>query len=145
MYAVLGRALFIALAASHGYIVLRGAVRHVLERALWDGSEEKAQLDDEARRVKERYLQSVSPQGTPPEHHPSDSDVGAAGVAASVSTSTSVGAGVGAAVNAEVAAHASPSAKEGETTPPPLVQPPPDDFWQIDEGLDEIRKRTKEA
>jgi anoctamin-10 len=56
---VVVRALFIALAASHGYIILRAAVRHVLERVLWIGSAEKAHMDDATREVKERHFQSV--------------------------------------------------------------------------------------
>jgi anoctamin-10 len=55
------RALFIALAASHGYIILRAAVRHVLERVLWIGSAEKARLDEATREVKERYFQTMQP------------------------------------------------------------------------------------
>jgi anoctamin-10 len=55
------RALFIALAASHGYIILRAAVRHVLERVLWIGSAEKARVDEATREVKERYFQSRQP------------------------------------------------------------------------------------
>jgi len=117
MREVLARALFIALAASHGYIVLRTIVRHVLERAMWYGSPEKARLDAAGREVKERYLQSVG--GAP-----------------------TVGA------RAEEAA----TAPSGGLTPPlmPLpasepALPPPGEFWQFDEGLDEIRKGVKEA
>src|SRR5260221_10377040 len=58
------RALFIALAASHGYIVLRTIVRHVLERAMWYGSPEKARLDAAGRDVKARYLQRVGGAST---------------------------------------------------------------------------------
>jgi len=122
MREVLARALFIALAASHGYIVLRTIVRHVLERAMWYRSPEKARLDAAGREVKERYLQSVG--GAPP----------------------TVGVGVGA--RAEEAAASS----SGGLTPPlmPLpasepALPPPGEFWQFDEGLDEIRKGVKEA
>ena len=120
MREVLARALFIALAASHGYIILRAAVRHVLERALWYGSPEKARLDASAREVKERYLQSVG---------------GTMGVTAE-----------------NEAAPAAPASAGGTTPPllPPLprsqlAMPPPGEFWQFDEGLDEIRKGIKEA
>lgn len=125
MREVLARALFIALAASHGYIVLRAIVRHVLERTMWYGSPEKARLDALGREVKERYLQSV--EGVP---------TGGVGAGASASG-----------VTAEKAA-----ASSGGLTPPLLPLPasevamaPPGEFWQFDEGLDEIRKGIKEA
>ncbi len=72
MQEVLARTLFIALAASHGFILLRAVVRHVLERVMWYGSEEKKRLDTAAREVKEQYVQSIqrrgstSSGGTPP-------------------------------------------------------------------------------
>ncbi|KAI0306043.1 calcium-activated chloride channel-domain-containing protein [Multifurca ochricompacta] len=102
---VLLRALFIALAASHGYIILRAGVRHVLERVLWVGSAEKACMDEAAREVKEQHLQSVR-------------------------------------VTAGLAAPAPGLAVEEPTASSP---PPPGEFWQFDEGLDEIRKGIKEA
>ena len=125
MREVLSRALFIALAASHGYIVLRAIVRHVLERAMWYGSPEKARLDAAGREVKVRYLQSVG--GAPT-------------------------VGVGAGASATGATVGGAAASEGELTPPLLplpasepATPPPGEFWQFDEGLDEIRKGIKEA
>jgi hypothetical protein len=39
----------ITLAVSHGFILLRAVVRHVLERVMWYGSEEKKRLDDAVR------------------------------------------------------------------------------------------------
>jgi hypothetical protein len=127
MREVLERALFIALAASHGYIVLRTIVRHVLERTMWYGSPEKARLDAAGREVKARYLQSV-------------------GGAATVD----IGAGAGAGASGATAEEAATSI--GGLTPPLLplpasepAMPPPGEFWQFDEGLDEIRKGIKEA
>jgi anoctamin-10 len=131
---VLARALFIALAASHGYIVLRAAVRHVLERVLWYGSPEKARLDASAREVKARYLQSVE---------------GPTALGASVSAGVDVGVGVDATAKDEVASV--PAGGEPSTPPlPPLPRsqpatPPPGEFWQFDEGVDEIRKSIKDA
>ncbi|KAI0046519.1 DUF590-domain-containing protein [Auriscalpium vulgare] len=52
-------ALLIALGASHGYLVLRAAVRHVLERVLWKGSKQEKQTEAAAREVKEQYLKNV--------------------------------------------------------------------------------------
>ena len=127
MREVLSRALFIALAASHGYIVLRAIVRHVLERVMWYGSPEKARLDAAGREVKVRYLQSVG--GAP-----------------------TVGVGAGASASASGATVEGAAASEGALTPPLLplpasepAMPPPGEFWQFDEGLDEIRKGIKEA
>ncbi|KAH9026397.1 DUF590-domain-containing protein [Lactarius pseudohatsudake] len=101
------RALFIALAASHGYIVLRAAVRHLLERVMWVGSAEQAHMDTTAREVKERYLQSVIPGLGPLD--PS---------------------GAIAATDAQ-----------GQISAPPA----PSEFWEFDEGLDEIRKGIKDS
>ena len=121
------RALLIALAASHGYIVLRTIVRHVLERAMWYGSPEKARLDAAGREVKARYLQSVGGAST-------------------------VGIGVRAGAGASVATAEEAATSSGGLTPPLLplpasepAMPPPGEFWQFDEGLDEIRKGIKEA
>ncbi|KAI0314602.1 hypothetical protein OF83DRAFT_1085553, partial [Amylostereum chailletii] len=43
----------------HGYIVLRAAARHVVERVLWKGSVEEARMEGTARGVKEGYLRGV--------------------------------------------------------------------------------------
>jgi anoctamin-10 len=126
VHEVLARALFMALAASHGYIVLRAGVRHVMERALWYGSPEKARLNAAAREVKERYLRSV--EGVP----------GSAGVTPGIS--------------GLFEDDAAPAATGGMT--PPLMSPipksspgapPTGEFWLFDEGVDEIRKGIKEA
>jgi anoctamin-10 len=97
---VVSRALFIAFAASHGYIILRMAVRHLLERVMWAGCEEKARMDTTAREVRQQYLQSVSQRFGP------------------LDTS------------------------EGQSSASP---PPPSEFWEFDEGVDEIRKGIKDA
>ncbi|KAF8074650.1 calcium-activated chloride channel-domain-containing protein [Lyophyllum atratum] len=49
-------ALLIALVASHGYIVLRTVVRHVVERVFWKGSEEVKQREQKDREIKEKFL-----------------------------------------------------------------------------------------
>lgn len=112
MYEVLGRALFIALAASHGFIVLRALVRHVLERAMWYGSPEKKRLDAASQELKEQYFRSTH--------------CGAVSVAP------------GAGANAEGTGPAEGEGQRPET-------PPLDEFWQFDEGLDEIRKGIKDS
>jgi len=126
MQEVLARTLFIALAASHGFILLRAVVRHVLERVMWYGSEEKKCLDGAAREVKEQYIQSIqrrgsfSGGGTPP-------------------------LGLGAAPNTETTTTSvtlpSVVAEEGQRAETPSG----DEFWQFDEGLDEIRKGIKDS
>lgn len=125
MQEVLARTLFIALAASHGFIVLRAVVRHVLERVMWYGSAEKKSLDVAAREVKERYFQSI--QG----------GSGAGGAPLSVSATASANA------NSEgtttTTAHLPRPAEEGSEAPGE------DEFWQFDEGLDEIRKGIKDS
>jgi len=52
-------ALLIALLSSHGYLIVRAAVRHILTRALWTGSKEKGEGERAEREVKEKYLSSL--------------------------------------------------------------------------------------
>ncbi|KZT07509.1 DUF590-domain-containing protein [Laetiporus sulphureus 93-53] len=52
-------ALLVALAASHGYILVRMLVRHVLERLLWRGSQEAGDAERVETAVKEEYLKSL--------------------------------------------------------------------------------------
>jgi hypothetical protein len=124
MQEVLARTLFIALAASHGFIVLRAVVRHVLERVMWYGSAEKERVDAAAREVQERYVQSIQGGG--------DGGVPPLGLGATASGSA----------NAEVTTANVPF-PTGEGQRPET--PPEDEFWQFDEGLDEIRKGIKDS
>ncbi|KIK58655.1 hypothetical protein GYMLUDRAFT_202492 [Collybiopsis luxurians FD-317 M1] len=52
-------ALLVALAASHGYLVVRAGMRHVVERLLWKGSEEVREREREERMVKEVFLKGL--------------------------------------------------------------------------------------
>jgi len=52
-------ALLIALLASHGYLVVRAAIRHILSRAIWTGSKEKKEVQHAEREVKEKYLSGL--------------------------------------------------------------------------------------
>jgi len=52
-------ALFVALAASHGYLVARLVIRHVLERLLWKGSKEEQEVERMDTVVKEEYLRHL--------------------------------------------------------------------------------------
>ncbi|KAJ7654605.1 calcium-activated chloride channel-domain-containing protein [Mycena polygramma] len=56
---LLGTALLIALVASHGYMVLRVGVRHVMEKALWYASEEVRTRERNEREVKERFFSGL--------------------------------------------------------------------------------------
>ncbi|KAG2153495.1 calcium-activated chloride channel-domain-containing protein [Suillus bovinus] len=60
-------ALLIAMLASHGYLVMRAAVRHVLKRAIWTGSKEMKEAERVEREMKEKYLSSLG-QCTPSEN-----------------------------------------------------------------------------
>lgn len=50
------KAILVALAASHGYLVLRGIVRHIVERIWWKGSREVQEREREERLMKEKFL-----------------------------------------------------------------------------------------
>ncbi|KAI0085807.1 DUF590-domain-containing protein [Irpex rosettiformis] len=49
----------IALAASHGYIIVRGVIKHVLERIIWKGSKEEKEEERLETAVKQEYLKSI--------------------------------------------------------------------------------------
>jgi anoctamin-10 len=102
-------AAMIALVASHGYFLVRWAVRHLVERMVWRGSREVQNATDADRTVKENYLRSL-------------------GVTSSVDSITQRGVpqvpGTSEKVNGLSAA--------GEA------------FWEEDEGLEEIRRASKD-
>lgn len=50
------KAVLMALAASHGYLILRGIIRHVVERIWWKGSREVQEREREERLMKEKFL-----------------------------------------------------------------------------------------
>ncbi|THH32040.1 hypothetical protein EUX98_g2150 [Antrodiella citrinella] len=52
-------AMLVALAASHGYMIVRVLVRHVLERLLWKGSKEEKEAERLETVVKKEYLKSL--------------------------------------------------------------------------------------
>ncbi|KAG7448058.1 DUF590-domain-containing protein [Guyanagaster necrorhizus] len=57
---LLKTALLIAFAASHGYMLLRVVVRHVVERIVWKGSEEVKEREKFEREMKESFLKSTA-------------------------------------------------------------------------------------
>ncbi|KXN83968.1 hypothetical protein AN958_00612 [Leucoagaricus sp. SymC.cos] len=56
---LLVKAILVALAASHGYLVLRVVIRHIIEKIWWKGSREVQEREREERAVKERFLESA--------------------------------------------------------------------------------------
>ncbi|KAH9933479.1 DUF590-domain-containing protein [Fomitopsis serialis] len=56
---ILGAALLVALGASHGYILVRVVVRHVLERLMWRGTKEECEVEAVETAVKEEYLRGL--------------------------------------------------------------------------------------
>lgn len=56
---LLTSAAVVALAASHGYLVLRVFVRHMLERLMWKGSKEEKAAERLDAEVKQQYLRSI--------------------------------------------------------------------------------------
>lgn len=106
----------IALAASHGYIVLRMIVRHVLERVMWKGSKEEKESERLEVAVKQDYLKSI-------------------GVAEVV-------AGARAVVDGE--AGQKKGKENGETTTTTTTMDG-NAFWEYDEGFEELSKGVKDA
>jgi anoctamin-10 len=86
-----------ALAASHGFIVVRGAIAHAVDRVCWRGSQEQIDSENVDKQVKDVCLKTLN-GGELQEREP---------------------------------------AVEGKETL--------DEFWQFDEGLEEIQKVLKEA
>ncbi|KAF7983670.1 hypothetical protein HWV62_19567 [Athelia sp. TMB] len=56
---LLFKAALIALGASHGFIIVRGVIKHILEMMFWKGSPELHQAEINAKEVKAKYLNSV--------------------------------------------------------------------------------------
>ncbi|KAH8103893.1 DUF590-domain-containing protein [Cristinia sonorae] len=52
-------AMLVALAASHGYMLVRILIRHIVERVLWKGSKEEQEAERMDTAVKKEYLKSL--------------------------------------------------------------------------------------
>jgi anoctamin-10 len=61
--ALLVTAILIALASSHGYLLMRAVVRHLVERMAWKGSREVEEKEKSELEVKRAYLKSLEPAG----------------------------------------------------------------------------------
>lgn len=131
-------ALLIALGASHGYIVLRVAVKHLLERVVWKGSMEEELVEASAKVVKEKYLKSVGVEVGKP-HLPGQTLGGDAADPLKVG-----GGGLGSVVDdGEGGVKVRPGKVGiGEATRTEEGLSP---FWESDEGLGEIRRALKDA
>ncbi|KAJ7780074.1 calcium-activated chloride channel-domain-containing protein [Mycena maculata] len=115
---LLGMALLIALAASHGYIAVRAVVRHVMEKALWHASGEVRARERGEREVKARFLTGL---------------VGSAEIG--VNGRSVEGAGV------ELDGEKDAPERLAQTVPVEGLG----GFWDHDEGTQEIQRITKEA
>lgn len=96
-------ALLIALAASHGYLILRVIVRHVMQRLVYDHSKEVKEREVQERSVKETFIKTLLPDGQTP---------------------------------------STPYKRDGMVNQKAIDLDP---FWEHDEGVDEIRRISKEA
>ncbi|KIJ37486.1 hypothetical protein M422DRAFT_33795 [Sphaerobolus stellatus SS14] len=56
---LLAPSLLLALAASYGFLLLRGAIRHIMDKAVWKGSEEERMLKRAREEVVKAYLAKV--------------------------------------------------------------------------------------
>ncbi len=54
------KAALVALLASHGFILLRLVVRHIVERTFWFGSKELGERDREIREAREEVLKGMA-------------------------------------------------------------------------------------
>ena len=128
---LLAPAALLALASSHGYLLLRAVVRHVLERVLWVGSAEKKRVEEAERSVKEAYLRSnlgFGGKGVGVVKEVVDvNELGEKMKVGDVGEVKEGGEVVGAA------------ACEGTGTDSRMG------FWTRDEGMDEIRKGLKDS
>lgn len=59
MKELLFKAVFVATMASHGYIILRVIVRHIVEKIWWKGSLEVQEREKEERAMKEKFLDGI--------------------------------------------------------------------------------------
>ncbi|KAG8896209.1 hypothetical protein FRC00_006289 [Tulasnella sp. 408] len=108
-------AALIALSTSHGWLVFRAIIRHILVRAVWRGSEGAVKLAKCEKDVKKGWLKTV-------------------GGAAEITASSGV--------NVKVAGAAAGDVKGLKATAPGLAGVPTT-FWDVDEGLSEVRRGSK--
>jgi anoctamin-10 len=122
-------ALLVALAASHGAILMRAVVRHVVRRAVWTGCEEVRVWEKEVREVKERFLRGVG--GVEGMARTGGEGVDSVREVDSEARDKNMQKPNGKAANGE---------HGGEGEGDPTVG-----FWDNDEGLEEIMRISKEV
>jgi len=120
-------ALLIALVASHGYLVVRVVVRHIIEMVFWKRSAEVKEREREDRDLKEKFLaQFVRCEGEGEVLPGRPNDI----------TNSKVGEG---------AVMVDKPSGPIDLPVPPLVPEGVIGFWDHDEGLDEISRVSKEV
>ncbi|KAJ3869112.1 calcium-activated chloride channel-domain-containing protein [Lentinula novae-zelandiae] len=102
--------LLLVLGASQAWVVVRGLMRHIIEKIMWEGSTEVENWRNEMKRVKTGFLDGLSDEG--------------------VLSHANVSGGSG-------ASHKAQTEKEKIK---PNKKHSPDIFWSYDEGLEEIRR-----
>lgn len=110
------KAALVALIASHGFILVRLLVRHIIEKIFWKGSEEVAERERKDREVKVQFLKGAGPGSSS-----SIRLVGEVKIEKEVGDSEGVVSG------------------ERDGTSDDMG------FWDHDEGIDEIQRLSKEA
>jgi anoctamin-10 len=121
---LLQKAGLIALAASHGYMLVRIVVRHFVRRLVWDRSAEVRMREKEEREIKETFLSGLMGNGAVGQGKMSP-------VLGKLQARDREG---------EVAASKPEGADAVEVEGENVV-----DFWEHDEGLQEIQRISKEA
>ncbi|EJD07576.1 DUF590-domain-containing protein [Fomitiporia mediterranea MF3/22] len=118
-------ALLVALSASHLHTLARLLIRHILERALWKGSEAAEEVERCEREVKGWYLRSLGVEGVEGVEDVKEKlERGNEGITEDVKVQEKLSEGKG---------------KDGEEREDPTG------FWTRDEGMDEIRRAVKDA
>jgi len=115
MKELLFKAVFVATVASHGYIILRVIVRHIVEKIWWKKSLEVQEREKEERAMKEKFLDGIGGVVSNTTKHQRHSKL-----------------------TEEPIEHQTKAESESETQYEM-------GFWEIDEGVDEIQRLIKEA
>ena len=120
-------ALLIALVASHGYLVVRVVVRHIIEMVFWKQSKEVKERESSDRHLKEKFLAQFVRSGEEGEVLPVVPDE-------ITNPKVDEGAVMGDEPSGPIDLPGPPLVPEGETG-----------FWDHDEGLEEISRVSKEV
>ncbi|THU94550.1 DUF590-domain-containing protein [Dendrothele bispora CBS 962.96] len=137
-------ALLIGLAASHGYILVKAVISHVVERVMWKGSKEVRGLEEREREVKEVFLRSLGGGG--------GGDGAEGEEQQKTEVKVDVRTGPRSPKDKEVLGKSKSTGEEeegegekGEKEEEGEEQGLGESFWEHDEGIDEIGRISKEA